>query len=86
MALQQDLRKEEDMNLIEDVRLHWRQPKVLLTRFQTWVSHQPVAVEALVATIGGSGQVLLCVYGVTVHCKQYCIYLDEVDPIVDDVA
>lgn len=57
MALRQGQQKEEDIDLFEDIREHWRQPKLLLSRFQTWVTHQPIAVEALVATLAGSGQV-----------------------------
>ena len=54
---QQGQQKEEEIDLIEDIREHWRQPKFVLSRFQTWVTHQPIAVEALVATLAGSGQV-----------------------------
>jgi hypothetical protein len=57
MALRQGQQKEEDIDLFEDIREHWRQPKLLLSRFQTWVTHQPIAVEALVATLAGSGHV-----------------------------
>ncbi|CAL8472049.1 g11591 [Coccomyxa elongata] len=58
MALQQrqGQPKEESIDLVEDIREHWRQPKLLLSRFQTWVTQQPIAVEALVATLAGSGQ------------------------------
>jgi hypothetical protein len=59
MALQQrpHLTEHEEYNLIEDVRLHWRQPKLVLGHVQSWDSRQPVAVEALAATLAGGGQV-----------------------------
>lgn len=59
MALQhrQQGQQSEDYNPIEDVRLHWRQPKVVFSNVQSWITQQPVPVEVLVATVGGSGQV-----------------------------
>ena len=59
MAVQQRQQgqQSEDYNPIEDVRLHWRQPKVVLSNVQSWITQQPVPVECLAATLAGSGQV-----------------------------
>lgn len=73
MALQQrqGQPKEESIELVEDIRQHWRQPKLLLSRFQTWVTQQPIAVEALVATLAGSGQVGI----LSPHSEDLCVHL-----------
>ena len=57
MALLQGKRQEEQIHLLHDIKIHWKQPKVVLTRLQTWTTQQPIAVEALVATLAGSAQV-----------------------------
>ena len=57
MALQQGHQQEEHINLLHDIKLHWKQPKAVLSRLQTWTTQQPIAVEALVATLAGSAQV-----------------------------
>lgn len=44
-------------NVMEDVRQDWRNPKKLLGRFNGWVASQPPYIEAVVATVGGGGQV-----------------------------
>ena len=44
-------------NVMEDVRQDWRNPKKLLGRFNGWVASQPPYIEAIVATVGGGGQV-----------------------------
>lgn len=58
MALQQGHRPEEHIDLVQDIKMHWKQPKVVLSRLQTWTTQQPIAVEALMATLAGSVQVL----------------------------
>lgn len=57
MALQQGHQQEEHIDLLHDIKLHWKQPKAVLSRLQTWTTQQPIAVEALVATLAGSAQV-----------------------------
>ena len=57
MALQQAHRPEEHIDLLHDVKLHWKQPKLVLSRLQTWTTQQPIPVEALVATLAGGFQV-----------------------------
>ena len=57
MALQQAHRPEEHIDLIHDIKVHWKQPKLVLGRLQTWTTQQPIAVEAMVATLAGSVQV-----------------------------
>lgn len=44
-------------NVLEEVRHEWRNPKKLLGHFNGWVASQPPYIEAIVATIGGGGQV-----------------------------
>ena len=57
MAIQQGQRAEEHIDLVQDIKLHWKQPKHVLSRIQTWTTQQPIAVEAMVATVAGSIQV-----------------------------
>jgi len=44
-------------DVLEDVRHEWRNPKKLIGNFNGWVASQPPYIEAIVATLGGGGQV-----------------------------
>lgn len=79
MALQQGHRQDEGVDLVQDIKLHWKQPKFVLSRFQTWTTQQPVAVEALVATLAGGIQVMPC--GLT--RTQYTLYVVLL-PLIQD--
>lgn len=44
-------------DVLENVRHDWRNPKKLIGNFNGWVASQPPYIEAIVATLGGGGQV-----------------------------
>ncbi len=73
MALQQAHRPEEHIDLVHDIKVHWKQPKFVLGRLQTWTTQQPIAVEAMVATLAGSVQVMRKHSGTA----NACVYFPE---------